>query len=71
MRAYRQGKTTVSCTGINEWGLGMAQPRRRRRRYEIGQEPWLLREYGGAPMWLICVAAVFLVAVGVLWLIVG
>ncbi len=54
---------------INEWGLDMAHPRRRRRRYEIGQEPWLLREYGGAPMWLICVAAAFLAAVCVLWLV--
>ncbi|MDR7112886.1 MULTISPECIES: hypothetical protein [Microbacterium] len=50
----------------------MAQPRRRRRRrYEIGQEPWLLREYGGAPMWLICVAAVFLVAVAAMWFVMG
>ena len=44
---------------------------RRRRRYEIGQEPWFLREYGGAPMWLICVALAFLAAVCVLWLVMG
>ena len=43
--------------------------RRRRRRYEVGQEPWLLREYGGAPMWLICAAVAFLAAVCVLWLV--
>ncbi|MFF2487763.1 hypothetical protein ACFVSU_15270 [Microbacterium sp. NPDC058062] len=49
----------------------MAKSRRRRRRYEIGQERWLLREYGGAPMWLICIAAGFLAAVGVLWFVMG
>ncbi|MFK4834583.1 hypothetical protein ACI3KY_02520 [Microbacterium sp. ZW T2_14] len=44
---------------------------KRRRRYDVGHEPWLLREYGGAPMWVICLAAVFLVAVGALWLVAG
>jgi hypothetical protein len=47
----------------------MARSRRRRRRYDVGHEPWLVREYGGAPMWLILAAAAFLVGVGVLWLV--
>ena len=57
----------------HDWGPEMASSRRRRRRrrYAVGQQPWLLREYGGAPMWLLCAAVVFVGAVAVFWLVLG
>ena len=61
----------ASRIGIEIREREMARSRRRRRRYEPGQEPWLLREYGGAPVWVICAAAVFLVGVVVLWFVVS
>jgi len=50
----------------------MARSRRRRkRRYDIGHEPWLLREHGGAPGWVICLAGAVLIGVGVMWALHG
>ena len=38
---------------------------RRTRRYAVGQEPWLLREHGGAPTWLILAAVLVLAGIAV------
>ncbi|MDF2563467.1 MAG: hypothetical protein K0R99_4913 [Microbacterium sp.] len=53
-------------------GKGGRMSRRRRahrRRYEDAQEPFLLREYGGAPMWMLLGAAVIAIAVAVFALV--
>ncbi|WP_426323941.1 hypothetical protein [Microbacterium sp. E-13] len=39
--------------------------RARHRRYEDAREPFLLREYGGAPGWMLIVALVLIAGVGI------
>lgn len=39
--------------------------RARHRRYEDAKEPFLLREFGGAPVWMLIGAIVLIAGVGV------
>ena len=39
--------------------------RARHRRYEDAKEPFLFREYGGAPVWMLIGALVLVIGVGV------
>lgn len=39
--------------------------RARHRRYEDAKEPLLLREYGGAPVWMLLAALVLIAGIGV------
>lgn len=39
--------------------------RARHRRYEDAEVPLLLREYGGAPVWMLAVALVLVIGVGI------